>query len=209
MTPVVPPIVDIVHELLESQDVENGWFRDDHADDCGEACYRCLKSYDNQSLHGLLDWRLGLCYLRAFAVPGWDCGLDGDFSWKPLAQWTQRARALAKTTVTLWGGTLSADTIRQFQPTGWNHELTAFRIPLGTGSGLWLSPWIILRHPLWNCGASVDGPLGEFRDHLAGEGHFSICWDDFYLRRRRGMTKQWIVSMSPRRPLPTRRRRSP
>lgn len=204
----VPPIVDIVHELLESQEAENGWFRDDHADDCGEACYRCLKSYDNQSLHGLLDWRLGLCYLRAFVDPSWACGHNGDFSWKPLEHWPQRAWALAESTVRLWGGTLSADTIRSFVPTGWSHELTAFRIPLGAGSQARLSPWIIIRHPLWNCGASVDGPLADFRDNLLGEGNLSICWDDFNLRRRRGMTKQWIVSMSPRRPRPTRRRRS-
>jgi hypothetical protein len=156
-----------------------------------------------------LDWRLGLCFLRAFADPSWACGLDGDLSWKPLAQWPQKARALAEATVMLWGGTLGADTIRSFMPTGWTHELTAFRIPLGTGSPLWLSPWIILRHPLWNCGPSVDGPLGEFRDHLIGEGLYTLCWDDFNLRRRRGMTKQWIVSMSPPRPRPTRRRRSP
>mgnify|MGYP001809552292 CR=1 FL=1 len=205
---VAPPIVDIVHELLESRDGDSNWFRDDHADDCGEACYRCLKSYDNQGLHGLLDWRLGLCYLRAFADPTWTCGLDGDFSWKPLEHWPQKARALAESTVTLWGGTLGADTIKAFVPTGWTHELTAFRIPLGTGSQVWLSPWIIVRHPLWNCGPAVDGPLGDFRDDFIGEGHTSICWDDFNLRRRRGMTKQWIVSMSPRKPLPPRRRRS-
>lgn len=204
----VPPIVDIVHELLESQEVENGWFRDDHADECGDACYRCLKSYDNQSLHGLLDWRLGLCYLRAFADPSWACGIDGDFSWKTLEHWPQKARSLAESTVMLWGGTLGTDTIRAFVPTGWSHELTAFRIPLGAGPQAWLSPWIIVRHPLWNCGSSVDGPLGDFRDELLGEGHSSICWDDFNLRRRRGMAKQWIVSMSPRMPLPTRRRRS-
>lgn len=204
-----PPIITIIQELLESQDTEDGWFRNDHAYACGEACYRCLKSYDNQSLHGLLDWRLGLCYLRAFADAEWNCGLDGDFTWKPLERWTQKARELAEVTVTLWGGTVSAETVKSFRPAGWSHELTAFRITLGTASPLWLSPWIILRHPLWKCGHSNAGALGDFRDHLIGEGQASICWDDFNLRRRRGMAKQWIESMSPRRPPRARGRRTP
>ena len=202
----VPPIVAIIHELLESQDGENGWFRNDHADDCGEACYRCLKSYDNQNLHGLLDWRLGLCYLRAFVDPGWACGLDGDFSWKPLEKWPQKARALAEATVKLWGGTLGADSIMNFVPMGWSHELTAFRIPLGKS---WLSPWIIIRHPLWDWNDTIEGPLGDFRDKLRGENPLLLCWDDFNLRRRCGMTKQWIASLSPKPVIPRRQRRSP
>ncbi len=31
-----------------------------HADDCGQSCPDCLRSWDNRRLHGLLDWRLAL-----------------------------------------------------------------------------------------------------------------------------------------------------
>jgi hypothetical protein len=33
--------------------------------DCPDSCYRCLRSYRNQRLHRLLDWRLAVPYLRA------------------------------------------------------------------------------------------------------------------------------------------------
>jgi len=33
--------------------------------DCPNSCYRCLRSYRNQRLHRLLDWRLAVPYLRA------------------------------------------------------------------------------------------------------------------------------------------------
>ena len=33
--------------------------------ECPNSCYRCLRSYRNQRLHRLLDWRLAVPYLRA------------------------------------------------------------------------------------------------------------------------------------------------
>jgi very-short-patch-repair endonuclease len=35
--------------------------------DCPASCYRCLRSYRNQRVHGLLNWRLALPYLRVAA----------------------------------------------------------------------------------------------------------------------------------------------
>lgn len=51
----------------------------DHRATCDQACYRCLQRYGNRSLHGLLDWRLGLTYLRGLRNPEYVCGLDGQF----------------------------------------------------------------------------------------------------------------------------------
>lgn len=37
---------------------------------CDTACYDCLMSYQNRSLHALLDWRLGMQLLRVFKEDG-------------------------------------------------------------------------------------------------------------------------------------------
>jgi len=36
--------------------------------DCATSCYRCLRSYRNQRVHGVLNWRLALPYLQVAAV---------------------------------------------------------------------------------------------------------------------------------------------
>ncbi|HPU74187.1 MAG TPA: DEAD/DEAH box helicase [Bryobacteraceae bacterium] len=36
--------------------------------DCPASCYRCLRSYRNQRVHGLLNWRLAMPYLRVAAL---------------------------------------------------------------------------------------------------------------------------------------------
>jgi hypothetical protein len=36
--------------------------------DCANSCYRCLRSYRNQRVHGVLNWRLALPYLQVAAV---------------------------------------------------------------------------------------------------------------------------------------------
>ena len=43
--------------------------------DCPNSCYRCLRSYRNQRLHRLLDWRLAVPYLRA--LTGETVSLEG------------------------------------------------------------------------------------------------------------------------------------
>lgn len=37
---------------------------EDHANECTTSCYDCIRDYSNQSVHGLLDWRLGLDLAR-------------------------------------------------------------------------------------------------------------------------------------------------
>ena len=65
---------------------------DIHRQSCHSAGYDCLRQYRNMAFHGLLDWRLGLSLLRAFADAGFSCGLDRDFSPPDLNGWWEFAR---------------------------------------------------------------------------------------------------------------------
>lgn len=192
-----PPILEVIAWILgeRAEALASG----EHGLSCQEACYRCLKNYENQNLHGLLDWQLGLAYLRAFSDPQWACGLDGDFSWGPLKGWPQLALHTAENTLHLWGADSSA--IRTHQPRG-GPELVAFQLPRAVISH---SPWVIVRHPLWRWGLET-GPLAAFAEHLRqSEGTESVlCWDTFNLTRRPGRTRQWMACQAP----PRRRRRA-
>lgn len=58
-----------------------------HRAKCDQACYECLQRYGNRNYHGLLDWRLGISYARAFLDPQAWIGGDGDFSAPELNDW--------------------------------------------------------------------------------------------------------------------------
>jgi DEAD/DEAH box helicase domain-containing protein len=59
--------------------------------DCDTACYLCMLSFRNRSLHELLDWRLGSDLLGVLRDPAYVCGLNGDFDAPSLAGWRERA----------------------------------------------------------------------------------------------------------------------
>lgn len=63
----------------------------EHRSSCDSACYSCLKSYRNMGHHGLLDWRLGISYLKVMVNPNYCCGLDGNFTSPELQEWPQLA----------------------------------------------------------------------------------------------------------------------
>lgn len=43
---------------------------DDHKDTCSSgSCYKCIRTYDNSMLHGLLDWRLGMDLIAFMGDP--------------------------------------------------------------------------------------------------------------------------------------------
>lgn len=58
---------------------------------CDSACYKCLLSYRNRPLHGLLDWQLGANLLAVLRSTSFRCGLDGNLEDALLGQWRQRA----------------------------------------------------------------------------------------------------------------------
>lgn len=172
-------------QLCLSEEAEQ-WSHAEHRQECQESCYSCLKTYENQNVHGLLDWRLALCYLRAFVQPEWCCGLEGDYSWAPLRDWPDQAEQVAWMNLRLWGGS-GADVVRsEARP-----DLLAFQLPTSTNV---CRPWVIVRHPLWRWGLD-HGVLADFSTELQARtpGHAVVCWDTFNLCRRPSRTRQWMT----------------
>jgi hypothetical protein len=100
-----PGIIDAM--VREFQQVARAAVRHLEGHDCPASCYRCLRNYRNQRVHGLLNWRLAMPYLQVAAAseleplaatapvsrtegPEWDearregceSPLDSGFSWR-------------------------------------------------------------------------------------------------------------------------------
>lgn len=93
-----PLVVELARSMLNNPNdmLVSSFFDQTHREECGRACYRCLQRYDNRGYHGLLDWRLGLSFLRCLMEPQHRAGLNGDFERSPeLRDWPQLAEQAA------------------------------------------------------------------------------------------------------------------
>ncbi len=148
---------------------------------CDTACYRCLLRYGNQAFHGLLDWPLGMAYLRAMVDPSFRCGLDGQFEAPGLSIWPTIATRVASEMADRFRGEAI-----EFG------AVPAFRLRIGKG---W-TPWVLVAHPLWDWddvnGPSSDTVLGlAYEAALTDEGA-ALCWDTFNLSRRQVLVRERI-----------------
>jgi len=148
---------------------------------CDTACYRCLLRYGNQAFHGLLDWPLGMVYLRAMVDRSFRCGLDGDFNSPGLRVWPAIARRVASEMADRFRGEAV-----EFG------SVPAFRMRIGRG---W-TPWILVGHPLWEwdeaAGPTSASVLSEaYESALTDEGA-PLCWDTFNLSRRQVLVRERI-----------------
>jgi hypothetical protein len=84
-------IKDHWSELLDGILLNRGPYTTDIIPCCDSACYKCLLSYRNRPLHGLLDWQLGASFLTVLKDPNFKCGLDGQFESTLLQDWRKRA----------------------------------------------------------------------------------------------------------------------
>jgi hypothetical protein len=179
-----PKILRMMHSMISDPmgDPLEYLLREDHRD-CEMACYRCLLRYGNQQFHGLLDWRLGLSYLRAMLDPHFSCGLDGNFGYPGLEGWREEAVRLAEEMKQRFGG----DT-RTFA----DGMVPAFRVNLGGGK---TSRWALVAHPLWDWDYEeelVPGTILSQAEEEAAEDGPVDCWDTFNLSRRPVWVREWI-----------------
>lgn len=143
------------------------FFEEAHRRSCSQACYKCLQRYGNRTFHGLLDWRLGLSFLRVLLDSSWQAGLDGNWDGAPeLADWPAQTERLAVS-------------IRALQPDRFEPEISrAGRLAL---------PMIVTRrgalerfvfvHPFW----SVQAVMESLEDDFVGATHLV---DTFQAMRR-------------------------
>lgn len=179
-----PKILRMMHSMISDPEGDplEYLLREDHCD-CEMACYRCLLRYGNQQFHGLLDWRLGLSYLRAMLDPHFSCGLDGDFGYPGLEGWREEATRLAEEMKQRFGG----DTA-----TFAGGVVPAFRLDLGGGE---TSRWALVAHPLWDWDYAdelVPGTVLAQAEEEASEDGPVDCWDTFNLSRRPVWVREWI-----------------
>ncbi len=142
-----------------------------HMNECDHACPDCLRTYRNMSYHGLLDWRLGLSFLRVLADPSYRCGLDRDrnFGFPELVTWLEDARKLRD----LFCSAFPALRPEFFGP-----------LPGLSVGGV----AVLLVHPLWDVGHPA-GLLAEARTAIPQTREVRYI-DSFNLQRRPSWTYQ-------------------
>ena len=152
------------------------FLRGDHESACESACYRCLLRYRNQPYHGLIDWRLGLAFLKAMQDASYSCGLDRNFDGVELRNW----RALVAGDVARLQRQFSRVQVR---------DLGLLRAARFDGA----RRWAIVAHPLW----SPDTPTGILADAIAAlGGEPYVIVDSFNLARRPVAIRRAILDAS-------------
>jgi hypothetical protein len=146
----------------------------DHPRQCDQACYRCLKRYNNQMYHGLLDWRLGLAFLRVLTDSSFRCGLDGEFEGPALFDWLDWAKKYADQMVRFGDG---GEVIQDVE------GLVAFRFDHKNPH------WALVVHPLWDVDKLPD-IVGRAYDALDGPGARILFANTFDLARRQVRTRE-------------------
>ncbi|MER0238944.1 DEAD/DEAH box helicase [Fulvimarina sp. MAC8] len=132
--------IDNIIESILTDDTKwplNAFTQADHASKCSMSCYRCLQRYNNRNMHGLLDWRLGLSYLRALQDPTFQCGLeDGEFDAYPeLRDWRAHANQ-------------HVSEAKSFVPECRDGKLGRLDLPAFTIDAE-RKKWAVIIHPLW------------------------------------------------------------
>jgi hypothetical protein len=123
----------------------------EHEAQCSTSCYMCIQQYQNRRYHPLLDWRLGLAYLRSMTNPAFQCGLDGDFdSYAELKGWLGKAHALA-------------EAVASMRPKFWRAERAgAMRLPclVEIDGQQRVVRRLVVVHPLWRADQALMSRLG-------------------------------------------------
>jgi hypothetical protein len=167
-----PDIARLIDEVLTARDE---WpltdFMDaEHEAQCSTSCYMCIQQYQNRRYHALLDWRLGLAYLRSMTNPAFQCGLDGDFdSYPELKGWLGKAQA-------------QTEAVASMRPKFWRMERAgAMRLPclVETDGQQRVVRRLVVVHPLWRADQTLLSRLG-----VAVPGIRTLPIDTFDLERR-------------------------
>jgi len=146
-----PLVAELIERILTDRDSYplRELSRSEHRKRCDQSCYECLCRFGNQPFHGLLDWRLGLDFLRVIRDADYVAGADGDFESVGLSDWPRLAARYAGDLERL---------IRSEQ----RREMADFVPMVETDSG----SWVAVVHPFWDWNKLVETSR-TLRDHFA------------------------------------------
>lgn len=166
-----PLAVELMRSMLdEPNDKMTSTFSDQlHRDQCALSCYRCIQRFGNKNYHGLLDWRLGLSFMRCLLEPEHHVGLDGNFQdYKELSDWPELAMEAALSIQRLNPSTRKVT------------QVGALNLPVVTDG----TEAFMVVHPFWDVlespSAVISEPLAELRLHFDKV----YCIDTFEASRR-------------------------
>ena len=126
--------------------------------------------------NSLLDWRLGLAYLRALDDSLWQAGLDGFFEDESLVDWPDYAANYCQLLVSSLDGEQTVQKIRQGIPYVYLPSRDEYYIAV---------------HPLWN----TEKPVGSLRsliESLPKQRAFALS--TFELARRMFAVRQALLN---------------
>jgi hypothetical protein len=156
---------------------------EDHRRKCRQACYLCMQRYGNRGYHGLLDWRLGLGYLRSFIEPNYRSGLDG--------KWDECVELFDWPSVAVE----AADELSRLQPSHMTvRRVGTLGLPLIERRGSRNTDRFLVVHPFWliDRGTISEEPLRSSIQNAGGPVRFI---DTFNASRRPQATLDNAVSL--------------
>lgn len=164
-----PEILHMIGEVLEDASAwpMNVLLEEAHRSNCHTSCYRCVQQYGNRRAHSLLDWRMGIAYLRAMVRPDYACGVDGRFAEPELTDWLDRAHDLASAVAAMRPGSLRVESAGRI------------KLPCIVEEARDQTARLVVVHPLWRTDpGAVQRLLGS--DAQPSDQ----CVDTFELERR-------------------------
>jgi DEAD/DEAH box helicase domain-containing protein len=143
-----------------------------HRRDCDSSGYDCLRQFRNMSYHGLLDWRLGLSFLRSLHSNTFVSGLNNIFGVPDLDGWLVFASRLRDSFCQSF----------RCQPCEFG-QLPGFEVG---------GRQVIVVHPLWDT-RHPRGILAEARAACQNDRVQTV--DTFNLLRREGWTYRSLATV--------------
>ncbi len=168
-----PLIEDLINSMLNEKEAWPlvDFLKEDHQTKCDQSCYSCLSRYGNRQYHGLLDWRLGLAYLRALVDSNYRCGLDGNWNYPELRDWNNWVRVYLEQLKVSQAGLIFEDL----------SDLGTYKVQLEDLS----EKIFVITHPLWDTrDGSLATELGCVRAALSFETTKVKFVSSFDLARR-------------------------
>lgn len=178
--------LQLIRSIVENQDdrLVTSYFASDHRSSCNRSCYRCMQRYNNRGYHGLLDWRLGVAFLRSCLDGNWAAGLDGNWSAPEIADWQEIAFR-------------SAGELQQLDPVNRTVSVVGtLGLPVVTERKGGVESAFTIVHPFWRLdeASTTSGLLGEAVGHL---GTTNVYFVDTFEAARRPVKATEFAKLRP------------